>query len=76
MGVPATRVGDSHVCPLAEGPKLYMGGPVLPPGSILVHIGQPAARAETLLPVLARPTRSPRAHPPLLWFMNMTIVSY
>ena len=45
MGKPAARVGDMHVCPMSDGPKPHVGGPVLPPGCISVLIGgQPAAR--------------------------------
>ena len=44
MGQPAARVGDPHVCPLFDGPKPHVGGPVLPPGMPTVLIGgMPAA---------------------------------
>ncbi|HEY5969974.1 MAG TPA: PAAR domain-containing protein [Chitinophagaceae bacterium] len=43
MGL-AARVGDMHVCPLSDGPKPHVGGPVLPPGLPTVMIGgMPAA---------------------------------
>lgn len=42
---PAARVGDLHVCPMFDGPKPHVGGPVLPPGCPTVLIGgMPAAR--------------------------------
>lgn len=42
---PAARVADLHVCPMAEGPKPHVGGPVLPPCELTVYIGySPAAR--------------------------------
>jgi uncharacterized Zn-binding protein involved in type VI secretion len=42
---PAARVGDMHTCPLSDGPKPHVGGPVLPPGAPTVLIGgMPAAR--------------------------------
>ncbi len=45
MGQPAARVGDMHVCPMFDGPKPHVGGPVMPPGGVSVLIGgQPAAR--------------------------------
>lgn len=45
MGQPAARVGDMHVCPMCDGPKPHVGGPILPPCGITVLIGgQPAAR--------------------------------
>ncbi|HEY7208797.1 MAG TPA: PAAR domain-containing protein [Bryobacteraceae bacterium] len=45
MGLPAARVGDLHVCPMANGPVPHVGGPILPPGAITVLIGgMPAAR--------------------------------
>lgn len=43
-GKPAWRAGDSHVCPLSDGPKPHVGGAVSV-GSVTVMIGgQPAAR--------------------------------
>jgi uncharacterized Zn-binding protein involved in type VI secretion len=42
---PAARVGDPHACPMSDGPKPHVGGPVNPPGCPTVTIdGQPAAR--------------------------------
>ena len=44
MGKPAARVGDNHICPMFEGPKPHVGGPIIPPGTVTVLIGgQPAA---------------------------------
>lgn len=31
MGMPAARVTDMHVCPMSDGPKPHVGGPILPP---------------------------------------------
>ena len=46
---PAARVGDLHVCPLANGPQPHVGGPILPPGCPTVLIGgMPAARVGDL----------------------------
>ena len=43
--LPAARVGDMHVCPMFDGPKPHVGGPILPPGAPTVLIGNmPAAR--------------------------------
>ncbi|MFO7523902.1 MAG: PAAR domain-containing protein [Ignavibacteriaceae bacterium] len=46
--MPAARVGDNHVCPMATPgtpPIPHVGGPILPPGSPTVFIGgMPAAR--------------------------------
>jgi len=34
-----------HTCPLSDGPKPHVGGPILPPGAAKVLIGNmPAAR--------------------------------
>jgi uncharacterized Zn-binding protein involved in type VI secretion len=42
---PAARVGDLHTCPLSDGPKPHVGGPILPAGCPTVLIGgMPAAR--------------------------------
>ena len=41
---PAARAGDMHVCPLSDGPKPHVGGPIMPPGEPTVLIeGMPAA---------------------------------
>ena len=41
---PAARMGDLHVCPLSDGPKPHVGGPIAL-GAATVLIGmQPAAR--------------------------------
>ena len=43
---PAARVGDPHTCPLSDGPKPHVGGPILPAGVPTVFIeGRPAAAA-------------------------------
>jgi uncharacterized Zn-binding protein involved in type VI secretion len=43
--LPAARVGDTHTCPMSDGPKPHVGGPVLPPGCLTVLIANmPAAR--------------------------------
>lgn len=40
----AARANDMHICPMADGPKPHVGGPVLPGGNTSVLIGgQPAA---------------------------------
>ncbi len=45
MGMPAARASDMHVCPMFDGPKPHVGGPILPPGCPTVLIGgMPAAR--------------------------------
>jgi uncharacterized Zn-binding protein involved in type VI secretion len=41
----AARITDMHMCPLSDGPKPHVGGPILPPGCSNVLIGGlPAAR--------------------------------
>lgn len=40
----AARIGDPHVCPMSDGPKPHVGGPICL-GCFMVLIGgQPAAR--------------------------------
>lgn len=42
---PAARLGDMHTCPMFDGPKPHVGGPILPPCCPTVMIGGiPAAR--------------------------------
>lgn len=44
-GLWAARVGDFHSCPMSDGPKPHVGGPILPPACVSVLIGgSPAAR--------------------------------
>jgi uncharacterized Zn-binding protein involved in type VI secretion len=41
----AARVTDMHTCPLSDGPKPHVGGPIMPAGCATVLIGGvPAAR--------------------------------
>jgi uncharacterized Zn-binding protein involved in type VI secretion len=43
--LPAARVTDNHLCPAVTGTVPHVGGPVSPPGAVLVLInGLPAAR--------------------------------
>ncbi len=45
MSLLAARVGDLHTCPMFDGPKPHVGGPVMPPGKPTVFIeGKPVAR--------------------------------
>jgi len=49
MGLPAARISDMHVCPMqtpAVPPIPHVGGPIMPPGCMMVLVGKmPAARA-------------------------------
>jgi len=56
MGKPAARVGDLHVCPMWDGPKPHVGGPVLPAGVPNVLIGgMPAATSGSLCTCASAP---------------------
>jgi uncharacterized Zn-binding protein involved in type VI secretion len=45
MGQPAARLTDFHSCPMFDGPKPHVGGPISMPGAPTVLIGGlPAAR--------------------------------
>lgn len=45
---PAARLGDLHVCPMFDGPKPHVGGPIAL-GCFTVMIGgQPAARVSDM----------------------------
>lgn len=41
----AARLSDMHVCPMCDGPKPHVGGPILPPAcpTVLIEF-MPAAR--------------------------------
>jgi uncharacterized Zn-binding protein involved in type VI secretion len=43
-GQPAARVGDMHTCPMFDGPKPHVGGPVTKGSATVLIGGQPAAR--------------------------------
>ncbi len=44
MGKPAARLTDPHICPMVDGVKPHVGGPVMGPGAPTVLIGgMPAA---------------------------------
>src|SRR4051812_8576941 len=36
---PAARITDLHTCPMFDGPKPHVGGPIMPPGVPTVLIG-------------------------------------
>jgi uncharacterized Zn-binding protein involved in type VI secretion len=53
---PAARVGDMHVCPMSDGPKPHVGGPVMPAGCPTVLLGgMPAARVGDLAACASAP---------------------
>lgn len=41
---PAARIGDPHVCPLSDGPKPHVGGPISLGCFTVIIGGLPAAR--------------------------------
>ena len=43
-GKPAWRVGDTHTCPLSDGPKPHVGGTVAKGSATVLIAGLPAAR--------------------------------
>jgi uncharacterized Zn-binding protein involved in type VI secretion len=56
MGKPAARIGDMHVCPMSDGPKPHVGGPVLPPCAVTVLTGSiPQARVGDLCTCIGPP---------------------
>jgi len=56
MGQPAARVGDMHVCPMCDGPKPHVGGPIMPVGCPTVLIGgMPAARIGDMVTCVGPP---------------------
>ncbi|XXS72216.1 PAAR domain-containing protein [Sorangium sp. So ce131] len=55
---PAARVGDKHLCPVTDGPKPHVGGPILPPGALTVTIGfMPAAREGDMAFCVGKPDK-------------------
>lgn len=67
MGQPAARVGDPHVCPMSDGPKPHVGGPILPPGWPTVLIGgMPAARMGDMCTCVGPPDTIAQGEPTVL----------
>jgi len=53
---PAARLSDMHTCPMFDGPKPHVGGPILPPCCPTVMIGNlPAARATDMATCVGPP---------------------
>ena len=49
MGKPAARLTDMHTCPMFDGPKPHVGGPISAPGAPTVLVGgMPAARVSDI----------------------------
>lgn len=44
MSQPAARVGDMHTCPMSDGPKPHVGGPISTGDPTVIICGQPTAR--------------------------------
>lgn len=67
MGQPAARVGDLHTCPMFDGPKPHVGGPILPVGCPTVMIGaQPAARMGDMATCVGPPDMIAKGEPTVL----------
>lgn len=53
---PAARVSDMHTCPMSDGPKPHVGGPILPPGEPTVLICMlPAANVGCMVTCVGPP---------------------
>jgi uncharacterized Zn-binding protein involved in type VI secretion len=56
MGMPAARVGDTHVCPMVTGVVPHVGGPILPPCCLTVLTGSiPQARVTDMATCVGPP---------------------
>lgn len=56
MGQPAARLTDMHTCPMFDGPKPHVGGPITAPGCPTVLIGNlPAARVGDVVTCVGPP---------------------
>ncbi|NQU75749.1 MAG: PAAR domain-containing protein, partial [Planctomycetes bacterium] len=63
---PAARIGDMHTCPLSDGPKPHVGGPVLL-GELTVLIGfMPAARLGDTVTCVGPPDTIAKGAPTVL----------
>jgi len=53
---PAARISDMLTCPVFDGPKPHVGGPILPPGAPTVLIGGlPAATVGSMCTCVGPP---------------------
>lgn len=53
---PAARIGDMHTCPMFDGPKPHVGGPILPPCAVTVFTGGiPQARVSDMATCVGPP---------------------
>jgi len=56
MGFPAARISDMHTCPMSDGPKPHVGGPISGPGHPQTLIGkEPAARVSDMATCVGPP---------------------
>jgi len=56
MSKPAARLTDMHTCPMFDGPKPHVGGPITAPGAPTVLIGSlPAARVGDIVTCVGPP---------------------
>lgn len=56
MSKPAARLTDMHTCPMFDGPKPHVGGPITAPGASTVLIGSlPAARVGDVVTCVGPP---------------------
>lgn len=67
MSKPAARLTDLHVCPLSDGPKPHVGGPISAPGAPTVLIGGlPAARVTDMCVCVGPPDAIAMGSPTVL----------
>lgn len=52
---PAARIGDNHTCPLSEGLKPHVGGPISTGSGDVIVSGSPAARVGDTLVCVGPP---------------------
>ncbi len=55
MGKPLARVTDMHICPLCDGPKPHVGGPITLGAPTVLIGGLPAARSTDVLTCVGPP---------------------
>ncbi len=55
MGQPAARITDMHTCPMSDGPKPHVGGPVMKGVPTVLIDNIPAARATDMVTCVGPP---------------------
>ncbi|SDD76094.1 PAAR domain-containing protein [Rhodospira trueperi] len=66
MPMPASRIGDNHVCPLVTGVVPHVGGPIITGAPTTLIGGMPAARVSDMCTCVGPPDTIASGSPTVL----------